>query len=301
MTLLPLSVVVVEAEKRRIFSVGRRAVLLLTLLPIAGCSSLQSFDPFGLFGNTKYVTKIDPQVPVETMYNQGLARLYAHDFSGAAKQFDNIDKQYPFTQFSRKALMMETYSQYQNGDYDDAIGSATRYVTLYPNEDDTDYAYYLEAMSNYNSIPDVSRDQERAQKALDLFTQIVQKYPKSEYVDDAKYKIQVTKDQLAGKEMSVGRFYLDQRDYPAAINRFHTVLAKYQTTRETEEALYRLTEAYLAMGIVNEAETAAAVLGHNFPDSSWYKSAYALLKGKGLQPDENTSSWISKVFKGIVG
>jgi outer membrane protein assembly factor BamD len=289
----------VQAGKAWFLAPIRVAVLLAVVLPLAGCDSLSSFDPFGLFGGSKYVTKIEPQIPPETMYNQALARLYAKDYDGAAKEFDKIETQYPYTQWSRKALLMQTFSQYQGGSYDDAISTAQRYIALYPDEDDTDYAYYLEAMSNYNSIPDISRDQERAQTALALFTDIVQKYPKSEYVDDAKYKIQVTRDQLAGKEMAIGRYYLEARDYPAAINRFHDVIAKYQTTREAEEALYRLTEAYLAMGVVDEAQTAAAVLGHNFPDSEWYKDAYALLQGKGLRPDENHDSWISKVFRGI--
>jgi outer membrane protein assembly factor BamD len=146
-------------------------------------------------------------------------------------------------------------------------------------------------------VPDVMRDQQSAEKALDVFNQLIQKFPKSEYVNDARYKIQVTRDQLAAKEMNVGRFYLIRKNYPAAINRFHDVLGKYQTTRHTEEALYRLTEAYLAMGVTNEAQTAAAILGHNYPDSQWYKDAHALLKSDGLEPHEHTDSWLSKVGK----
>jgi len=146
-------------------------------------------------------------------------------------------------------------------------------------------------------VPDVMRDQETAEKALAIFHQLVQKFPKSEYATDAKYKIQVARDQLAAKEMNVGRFYLTRKNYPAAINRFFDVLGKYQMTRHTEEALYRLTEAYLAMGISNEAQTAAAILGHNFPDSQWYKDAHELLKGGGLEPHEYTDSLISKIGK----
>ena len=156
-------------------------------------------------------------------------------------------------------------------------------------------------MSYYQQIPDMSRDQENAAKALDLFQQIVTKYPTSEYTDDSKYKIQVTRDQLAGKEMSTGRFYLNRRNYIAAINRFREVLAKYQTTRHAEEALERLTEAYLALGITNEAQTAAAVLGHNFPDSPWYKDAFAKLQADGLEPNEDPGSWISRTFHKVVG
>lgn len=194
---------------------------------------------------------------------------------------------------------MATYAQYSAGQYDDAVASAKRYIGLYPSMSDTAYAMYLAGMSLYNQIPDVSRDQEQAQKALDMFTDLVTKFPKSEYVDDAKYKIQVVRDQLAGKEMSVGRYYLTRHNYTAAINRFHIVLAKYQTTRHAEEALYRLTEAYLGLGITDEAQTAAAVLGHNFPDSDWYHDAYNLLQGGGLQPSENKGSWISKIFQKV--
>jgi outer membrane protein assembly factor BamD len=155
------------------------------------------------------------------------------------------------------------------------------------------------AMSNYNQIPDVTRDQDRAEKAMLALQELVDRYPKSEYVSDARRRIQVAKDQLAGKEMEVGRFYLQKRNYTAAINRFRDVVAKYQTTRHVEEALMRLTEAYVALGIVNEAQTAAAVLGHNFPDSSWYKDAHTLLRSGGLEPREDAGSWISRSFRGL--
>jgi outer membrane protein assembly factor BamD len=155
------------------------------------------------------------------------------------------------------------------------------------------------AMSNYNQIPDVTRDQERSEKAIAALQELVDRYPKSEYVADAKAKIAVAKDQLAAKEMEVGRFYLTQRNYTAAINRFRSVVAKYQTTRHVEEALERLTEGYLALGIAAEAQTAAAVLGHNFPDSPWYKDAFALLQSGGLAPREDTGSWISRAFKNL--
>jgi outer membrane protein assembly factor BamD len=191
---------------------------------------------------------------------------------------------------------MTTFSQYQDGKYDDAIGSAKRYLGLYPNSVDSPYVQYLEAMSFYNQIPDIAHDQDRSEKSVTLFQELITKYPKSEYVDDARYKIQVARDQLAGKEMSVGRYYLDRHEYTAAVNRFRTVLAKYQTTRHSEEALERLTEAYLAMGLPQEAQTAAAVLGHNYPDSPWYQDAFAKLKGQNLAPSEDQGSWISKTF-----
>ncbi|WP_245257466.1 outer membrane protein assembly factor BamD [Methylocapsa acidiphila] len=265
-------------------------------LSASACSSADSFNPLNIFGGEKYKTEIVPDVPADDLYNQGLARLQKKDYAAAAKKFADLDKQYPYSQWQRKGLMMTTFSQYQAGSYDDAIASAKRYIQLYPSSPDISYAYYLEAMSYYNQIPEISRDQDRAAKAAELFALILEKYPKSEYAEDARYKLQVARDQLAGKEMLVGRYYLNQHNYAAAINRFREVLAKYQTTRHTEEALMRLTEAYLALGITNEAQTAAAVLGHNFPDSVWYKDAYARLQSDGLEPHEDQGSWISKAF-----
>ena len=195
---------------------------------------------------------------------------------------------------------MTTYAQYEGGDFDSAESSAERYVKLYPKSQEAAYALYLEASSYYRQIPDISRDQERAAKALVAFQQVIKDYPNSEYVDDSKYKIQVTMDQLAGKEMSIGRFYLNRRNYTAAINRFRNVLTAYQTTRHSEEALYRLVEGYLGLGVTDEAQTAAAVLGHNFPDGQWYKDAYNLLKSGGLSPQENQQSWISKLYHSVV-
>jgi outer membrane protein assembly factor BamD len=252
---------------------------------------------FGLFSGEKYKTEILPDIPAEDIYNQGLARMEKHDYENAAKKFGELEKQYPFSQWARKGLLMQTFAQYQKPAYDDAVASAQRYIGLYPTSPDTPYMYYLAGMSYYNQVPAVMQDQESAEKALAIFSQLVEKFPKSEYVTDVKYKIQVARDQLAAKDMTVGRFYLTRKNYAAAVNRFHDVLAKYQTTRHAEEALYRLTEAYFAMGVVNEAQTAAAILGHNFPDSSWYKDAHALLATGGVAPEEHQGSWLSKVGK----
>ena len=238
---------------------------------------------------------IEPDVPASKVYDQGLAKLANGAPQDAAKKFTDLGKQYPGSDWARKGLIMTTYAEYQAGDYTTAETSAARYVKEYPKTSEAAYALYLEASSYYAEIPDISRDQDRASKALEAFKKVVQDYPNSEYVSDAKFKIQVTSDQLAGKEMSVGRFYLNRRNYTAAINRFRAVLSNYQTTRHAEEALYRLTEAYMGLGITDEAQTAAAVLGHNFPDSQWYKDAYALLKSGGLEPQEHQESWISKL------
>jgi outer membrane protein assembly factor BamD len=210
-----------------------------------------------------------------------------------------VQKQYPFSQWARKALLMEVYSYYLNSSYTETVSASDRYTTLYANSPDAAYATYLAGMALFGEMPDEYRDQQRVGKAIKYFQIIIDKYPKSEYVADARFKIQVARDQLAGHEMNIGRYYLKRQNYTAAINRFREVLFKYQNTRESEEALERLTEAYLAMGIVDEAETAAAVLGHNYPDSEWYKEAFDRLKADGYAPQEHQDSWISKAFKKV--
>ncbi|MDJ0448640.1 outer membrane protein assembly factor BamD [Methylocystis sp. JR02] len=274
------------------------AALALAIAPARADIMDTLTSGFGLLGGgEKYKTEITPDIPADDLYNQGLARLKAKDYEKAAKRFGEVEKNYPSSEWSRKALLMTVFTQYEKPAYDEAVQAAQRYIGLYPNSPDTPYVFYLAGMSYYNQVPDVMRDQSSAEKALQIFSELIQKYPKSEYVADAKYKMGVARDQLAAKEMQVGRFYLTRKNYPAAINRFHDVLGKYQTTRHTEEALYRLTEAYLAMGVTNEAQTAAAILGHNYPDSQWYKDAHALLKTGGLEPHEYSDSWLSKVGK----
>lgn len=240
----------------------------------------------------------------EVLFNDGLARMEARDFGGASKKFVELDKQYPYSSWSRRAMVLSTYSSYEGGDYADAINHGRRYVQLYPASPDTPYVQYLVGMSYHNQILDITRDQERAEKSLVAFEDLVRKWPNSEYSSDARDRIRIARDQLAGKEMDVGRYYLKQRNFAGSINRFREVVIKYQNTRHIEEALARLTEAYMAMGIVNEAQTAAAVLGHNFPESQWYKDSFTLLKSGGLEPRENKGSWISRAFSGatrIVG
>ncbi|WP_406600809.1 outer membrane protein assembly factor BamD [Microvirga rosea] len=266
-------------------------------LAVAGCDTLSSFNPFD--NSEKYKPEIVADIPAEQLYNDGLARIQKKDYEGAAKKFSSLDKQYPYSEWSRKGLIMEAYANYEGGLYDESITAAKRYLQLHPSTADAAYAQYLLASSYYDQIPDITRDQEKSERALLALQELIQRYPSSEYVADAKKKIQVASDQLAGKEVEIGRFYLQKRNYSGAINRFRNVVARYQTTRHVEEALERLAEAYMAMGIVDEAQTAAAVLGHNFPDSPWYKDAFALLAKGGVEPRENSESWISKAFRGV--
>ena len=275
----------------------RGAMLAAAALTLAGCDTISSLNPFDQ--SEKYEMKVLPDVPAEQIYDQGLGRLKSSDTEGAVRRFSQLSKNYPYSEWARRGLIMEAYANYEAQKWEDAITASKSYLTKYPNTKDAAYAQYLFAMSNYNQIPDTSRDQERAEKALTGLEELVAKYPKSEYVSDARNRIQVARDQLAGQQMEVGRYYLERRNFTAAINRFRDVVSKYQRTRHVEEALERLTEAYMALGITAEAQTAAAVLGHNFPDSPWYKDAYALLKSGGLEPREDGGSWISRAMKGL--
>jgi outer membrane protein assembly factor BamD len=262
-------------------------------ISLGGCSGVtEAWD--------KVFNKDDTFVeePAEKLYNEGLFLMNdKHNFKEASKKFEEVDRQHPYSDLARKSLLMSAYAFYSANDYDSCIGAATRYVTLHPGSPDAAYAQFLIAASHYDQIPDVSRDQGRTEKAIAALEEVVRKYPTSEYAVSAKSKLEAARDQLAGREMNVGRYYMQQRNYTAAINRFKTVVTQYQTTRHVEEALARLTEAYMAIGIVSEAQTAAAVLGHNFPDSRWYKDAYNLVKSGGLEPSENQGSYISKAFK----
>jgi outer membrane protein assembly factor BamD len=287
------------ARKRRSVSAEGRplwlAVALVALaVPLSGCGTGPLWD--------KFLAKDDTFVeePADKLYNEGLYLMNERkDTKAASKKFEEVDRQHPYSDWARKSLLMSAYSYYQAGDFDSCIGAATRYVTLHPGSPDAAYAQYLIAASHYDQIPDISRDQGRTEKAIAALEEVVRKYPTSEYAVSAKAKMQAARDQLAGKEMDIGRYYMEKRDYTAAINRFKTVVTQYQTTRHVEEALARLTEAYMSIGVVGEAQTAAAVLGHNFPDSRWYKDAYDLVRSGGAEPAENKGSWISKAFKKV--
>jgi outer membrane protein assembly factor BamD len=193
-------------------------------------------------------------------------------------------------------MVLQTFLHYRKKEYDDAINTGKRYVALYPGDKDAAYVQYLVGMSYFRQMPDITRDQTVTAQAYNAMAKVVQRYPDSQYVEDAKAKMRVAHDQIAGKHMLTGRYYLERHEYLAAINRFRLVIEKYQTTRHVEEALARLAEAYFAMGVVPEAQTAAAVLGHNFPDSQWYKDTVKMLHSGGAEPKDNAKSWISKAF-----
>ena len=266
---------------------ARLLALLLVVGAMPACSMFNKDD-------------LLPDEPADKLYNEGLFLLNTrHEPKNAAKKFEEVDRQHPYSEWARKSLIMSAFAYYQGTMYEESIIAAKRYVTLHPGSPDAAYAQYLIGSAYFDQIPDITRDQARTERALAALDEVSRKYPNTEYAVSAKRKIEVARDQIAGKEMMIGRYYMQRKDFTGAINRFKVVVTQYQTTRHVEEALMRLAEAYMSLGIVQEAQTAAAVLGHNFPDSPWYKDAYTLVKTGGKEPYENEGSWISKAFKGI--
>jgi outer membrane protein assembly factor BamD len=277
---------------------GGRGVLarLLVLVPLlallGGCSVWND-----MFGDKDPIL---PDQPADRLYNEGVYLMNEKkDYKDSAKKFEEVDRQHPYSEWARKSLIMSAYAYYSAGAYDESVNAAKRYITLHPGSSDAAYAQYLIGASYFDQIPDISRDQTRTERAIAALEEVTRKFPNSEYAESARKKIEVGRDQLAAKEMNVGRWYQEKKDFTGAINRFKVVVTQYQRTRHVEEALERLTECYMALGFTSEAQTAAAVLGHNFPDSPWYKDAYRLVKSGGVEPSENRDSWMSKAFKSL--
>lgn len=260
---------------------------LAMVLVLTGCAGIGAKE-------VKYVER-----PVEEIYNTALKELQKGRYFQAAEQFDEVERQHPYSVWARRSMLMAAYSNYQINEYDKAILAAQRFISLHPGNRDAVYAYYLVAVSYYEQISDVGRDQKMTAEALRALSEVVRRFPASDYARDARLKIDLTNDHLAGKEMEIGRYYLRQNEYLAAINRFRMVVEYFQTTTHVPEALHRLTECYVALGIIDEAQSAAAVLGHNYPGSEWYQDSYGLLTGKDIRPAENKKSWISRAFNGI--
>lgn len=277
----PVMHVLAKLDSSRLVPTARRlaSALLLTLL-VAACGTKDA----------PYVER-----PVEELYNRAMDAMAASEWEAAAKGFDEVERQHPYSVWANKAQLMAAYSYYQKNMYTDAISSAERFIQLHPGSKETPYAYYLVAVSYYEQITDVGRDQKITQQALSALEEVVRRYPSSEYARDARLKIDLTRDHLAGKEMTIGRYYLRQNQQIAAINRFKTVIEKYQTTTHVPEALHRLAEAYMALGVLTEAQNVAAVLGYNYPGSEWYVDTYTLVTGQEVptasSPAEKKSWW----------
>ncbi len=240
-----------------------------------------------------------PEGPPEKLYNMGMDLLLGGNSVAAAAVFDEVDRQHPYSVWADKAQIMAAYALYKRNKYDDAIVALERFIQLHPGSRDAPYAYYLKALCYYERITDVGRDQDLTRRAMAALDEVVRRYPKSKYARDARLKRDLTNDHLAGSEMGIGRFYLKKKQYLAAINRFRGVVDNYQTTSHVPEALHRLTEAYLALGLKDEAQSTAAVLGHNFPGSDWYMDSYALITGTRTATKKEKRSWIGRAWNSV--
>ena len=225
--------------------------------------------------------------PVEELYNEAMDALLVDDFETSVAKFDEVERQHPYSLWANKAQLMAAYSYYLNNRYDDAVVALDRFIQLHPTSKDIAYAYYLKGLSFYEQVSDVARDQLMTELAMKTLNELIKRFPKSKYARDAKLKLDLTRDHLAGKEMEIGRYYHNKGEYLAAINRFKAVIDVYQTTTHVPEALHRLTEAYLALGLSDEAQKMAAVLGHNFPGSEWYLDSYKIMGNEVAEPKES--------------
>src|SRR5580704_17756275 len=250
-------------------------VAVFCALAVAGCSANKKTP------KTKLAYE---ERPVELLYSTGADRMDKHLWNQAVDYFQEVERQHPYSEWSRRSILMQAFAHYQANSYDEAIADADRFISLYPGNQAAAYAHYLKAICYFEQIVDVGRDQAATGQALENLREVTSRYPHTEYALDSRLKIDMVNDQLAGKEMTIGRWYLRQNDTLAAIGRFKNVVDRYQTTSHTPEALYRLVEAYLTLGLLDEAKKNGAVLGYNYPGDRWYSDAYDLLTSKGLRP-----------------
>lgn len=236
--------------------------------------------------------------PVDDLYNSAMDELDASEYTKAIKDFDEVDRQHPYSVWATKAQLMSAYTLYMQSKYDDSIVAADRFIQLHPGHRDVAYAYYLKALDYYIQVTDVGRDQKTTEQALDALADVARRFPDTKYARDARLKMDLARDHLAGKQMEIGRWYEREGDFLAAMNRFKIVVDQFQTTTHIPEALERLTECYLALGLVDEARRTTAVLGYNYPGSRWYVDTYALVSG-GKQPDGTQASWFGRVVDSI--
>lgn len=249
-------------------------VVLACALTVTACAS-----------NRRNVELAYVERPVEQLYNQGTARLDRRDYARAKLFFEEVERQHPYSEWARRAMVMSAYASYRSRDYTTSVSGAQRYLALHPGGSEAEYAYYLIALNHFDQIIDVGRDQATTELARTALLEVIRRFPASEYARDARVKLDMVNDQLAGKEMTIGRWYLRSNQTLAAVNRFRRVVTEYQTTSHSEEALHRLVESYLTLGLRDQALVAGATLGHNYPNSDWYQASYRLLTSEGLNPD----------------
>ena len=236
----------------------------------------------------------------EEIFNSGEKEILRKRYGDAAEKFTEVERLYPYSDWAKRALIMQVYSFHKDQSYENVVSAANRFIEFHPNDKDVPYAYYLIGLSYYDQVLAIGRDQELAKEALRVFSLITKEYPESKYASSSQIRFNFLRDHLASKEMEVGRYYLKRSHYAPAINRFRGVIEEFPTTSQVPEALHRLVEAYLSLGLVNEAQTAGAILGYNYRSTEWYDRTFALLSSKGLKPNSSGNSWLSKIYRQVV-
>ncbi|WP_417523568.1 outer membrane protein assembly factor BamD [Marinovum sp.] len=266
----------------------------LTLASCSGGAFLNSRGNIG-FSNTPIES-----YTAEQIFERGEYELERNSYSEAARFFSEIERLYPYSEWAKRALIMQAFAHHKDKEYEDARAAAQRYVDFYPADDDAAYAQYLLALSYYDQIDEVGRDQGLTFQALQALRTVIERYPDSEYARSAILKFDLAFDHLAAKEMEIGRYYLKRKHYTSGINRFRVVVEDFQTTTHTAEALHRLVESYLSLGLTQEAQTAGAILGYNYQSTEWYEDSYRLLTGQGLKPEVFDNNWLGSIYRQMV-
>ena len=236
----------------------------------------------------------------EEIFNSGERELIRRRYNDAAEKFKEVERLYPYSDWAKRALIMQVYSFHKDKEYENVVSAANRFIEFHPKDKDIPYAYYLIGLSYYDQVLAIGRDQKLTQEALKIFKLIIKEYPDSEYASSSQIKFDFLKNQLASKEMEVGRYYLKRSHYVSAINRFRGIIEDFSTTSQVPEALHRLVEAYLSLGLTDEAQTAGAILGYNYKSNEWYERSFELLRSKGLKPKYSGNSWLSQIYRQVV-
>ena len=236
----------------------------------------------------------------EEIFNSGERELLRRRYDDAAEKFKEVERLYPYSDWAKRALIMQVYSFHKDKEYENVVSAANRFIEFHPKDKDIPYAYYLIGLSYYDQVLAIGRDQKLTQEALKIFKLIIKEYPDSEYASSSQIKFDFLKNQLASKEMEVGRYYLKRSHYVSAINRFRGIIEDFSTTSQVPEALHRLVEAYLSLGLTDEAQTAGAILGYNYKSNEWYERSFELLRSKGLKPKSLGNSWLSQIYRQVV-
>ena len=265
-------------------------IFLLILMLFSNCSE----DPVDVHEFTS------EDQAAEEIYNSGEKDILRKRYGDAAEKFKEVERLYPYSDWAKRALIMQVYSLHKDQSYEETVSAANRFIEFHPSDKDVPYAYYLVGLSYYDQVLAIGRDQELAKEALKVFALIADEYPQSEYAANSQIRFNFLRDHLASKEMEVGRYYLKRSHYVPAINRFRGVIEEFSTTSQVPEALHRLVEAYLSLGFTDEAQTAGAILGHNYKSTDWYDRTYQLLVSKGLQPKASGNSWLSQIYRQVI-